>query len=362
MGFTRRTFLKAGTVGGGRRSRFRSPRSAGRDARVQDLAHDGNAQHVSVLLRLVRRHHPHARRPGQERHGLGRPRGGRSGPPDQPRDALPEGDHAQGGHPARAPAHEARWCGAPGSDKWEDISWDDAIAGIAKHVKATRDRCFVEKNAKGQTVNRNPGIVMIGGCTDTNEFNFLQWKAGAVLRRHVPGHPGTGMTRPDGGQSGRHVRARGDDERMGRHQERRRRLRHGRKSRREPPVRLQVGDRGHARRVTRRSSRSTRASTGPRPWPTSTPPSAPARTSLTSAASSVTRSRRTASTRTTSRSTRTRRTSSPTSTPSTTGSSPAGTRARATTTRAPGPTRPTRRRRPTSSTRRSRTRAASSSS
>ena len=68
-----------------------------------------------------------------------------------------------------------------GSDKWEDISWNDAIAGIAKHVKETRDRCFVEKNAKGQTVNRNPGIVMIGGCTDTNEFNFLQWKASAAL-------------------------------------------------------------------------------------------------------------------------------------------------------------------------------------
>jgi formate dehydrogenase major subunit len=64
----------------------------------------------------------------------------------------------------------------PGSDKWEDISWDDAIAGIARQLKSTRDRCFVAKNAKGQTVNRNPGMAVIGGCTDTNEFNFLQWK------------------------------------------------------------------------------------------------------------------------------------------------------------------------------------------
>jgi formate dehydrogenase major subunit len=64
----------------------------------------------------------------------------------------------------------------PGSDHWEDISWDDAIAGIARHIKTTRDRTFVAKNAKGQTVNRTPGIAMIGGCTDTNEFNFLQWK------------------------------------------------------------------------------------------------------------------------------------------------------------------------------------------
>lgn len=69
----------------------------------------------------------------------------------------------------------------PGSDKWEDISWDDAIAGVARHIKATRDKCFVAKNAKDQVVNRNPGIGLIGGCTDTNEFNFLMWKTGAAL-------------------------------------------------------------------------------------------------------------------------------------------------------------------------------------
>lgn len=65
----------------------------------------------------------------------------------------------------------------PGSDKWEDISWDEAIAGIAHRIKETRDRTFVAKNAKGQVVNRTPGMAIIGGCTDTNEFNYLQWKA-----------------------------------------------------------------------------------------------------------------------------------------------------------------------------------------
>jgi formate dehydrogenase major subunit len=68
-----------------------------------------------------------------------------------------------------------------GSDHWEEITWDDAIAQIARHVKDTRDRCFVAKNAKGQLVNRNPGMAMIGGCTDTNEFNFLQWKVITAL-------------------------------------------------------------------------------------------------------------------------------------------------------------------------------------
>ena len=69
----------------------------------------------------------------------------------------------------------------PGSDKWEDVSWDEAISKIARHIKTTRDKTFVAKNAKGQTVNRTPGIAMIGGCTDTNEFNFLQWKVISAL-------------------------------------------------------------------------------------------------------------------------------------------------------------------------------------
>jgi formate dehydrogenase major subunit len=65
----------------------------------------------------------------------------------------------------------------PGSDRWKEITWDEAIRRIARQVKDTRDRTIVEKNAKGQVVNRTPGIAWIGGCTDTNEFNFLQWKA-----------------------------------------------------------------------------------------------------------------------------------------------------------------------------------------
>jgi formate dehydrogenase major subunit len=64
----------------------------------------------------------------------------------------------------------------PGSDHWEEIAWDEAISKIARHIKDTRDRTFVAKNAKGQVVNRTPGIAVIGGCTDTNEFNFLQDK------------------------------------------------------------------------------------------------------------------------------------------------------------------------------------------
>jgi formate dehydrogenase major subunit len=61
----------------------------------------------------------------------------------------------------------------PGSDHWEDIAWDQAIGEIAHRVKKTRDDTFVEKDAQGRTANRCESIAWIGGCTDTNEFNYL---------------------------------------------------------------------------------------------------------------------------------------------------------------------------------------------
>lgn len=61
----------------------------------------------------------------------------------------------------------------PGKSEWEDISWDDAINEIGRHIKKTRDETFVEKNADGKTLNRCEGFAFNGGCTDTNEFNYL---------------------------------------------------------------------------------------------------------------------------------------------------------------------------------------------
>jgi len=65
----------------------------------------------------------------------------------------------------------------PGSDHWEDISWDDAVNEIARLIKKTRDETFIERSAAGQTVNRLESISWAGGCTDTNEFNYLAVKA-----------------------------------------------------------------------------------------------------------------------------------------------------------------------------------------
>src|SRR3569832_441825 len=65
----------------------------------------------------------------------------------------------------------------PGGTDWEDISWDQAVDDIAHWVKKTRDATFIEKDKDGYTVNRLETIGWIGGCTDTNELNFLAVKA-----------------------------------------------------------------------------------------------------------------------------------------------------------------------------------------
>jgi len=64
----------------------------------------------------------------------------------------------------------------PGSTEWTDISWDDATSEIARWIKKTRDETFIEKDKNGYTVNRLESIGWIGGCTDTNELNFLAVK------------------------------------------------------------------------------------------------------------------------------------------------------------------------------------------
>jgi formate dehydrogenase major subunit len=65
----------------------------------------------------------------------------------------------------------------PGATDWEDISWDKALDEIAHWTKKTRDDTFLEKDPQGRTVNRCEGIAFTGGCTDTNEFNYLAVKA-----------------------------------------------------------------------------------------------------------------------------------------------------------------------------------------
>jgi formate dehydrogenase major subunit len=58
---------------------------------------------------------------------------------------------------------------APGSDKWEEKSWDWAITEIAKRVKKVRDESFTTKNAKGEVVNRTEGLASVGSAAMDNE-------------------------------------------------------------------------------------------------------------------------------------------------------------------------------------------------
>ena len=69
----------------------------------------------------------------------------------------------------------------PGSDHWDDISWDQAIDEIATRTKALRDATFLEQDPNGKTVNRFESMAFVGGCTDTNEFNYLVVKSMRAL-------------------------------------------------------------------------------------------------------------------------------------------------------------------------------------
>jgi len=62
---------------------------------------------------------------------------------------------------------------APGAKQWQAISWDQAFEKMARRIKDSRDRGFLEQDDQGRTVNRLENIVMMGGCTDTNEINYL---------------------------------------------------------------------------------------------------------------------------------------------------------------------------------------------
>src|SRR5260370_13178752 len=77
----------------------------------------------------------------------------------------------------------------PGSDRWEDIGWDQAIEEVARHVKKTRDETFVEKDPQGHTVNRCEGIAWNGGWPDTNEFNSPAVKSIRTLGGCFPENP-----------------------------------------------------------------------------------------------------------------------------------------------------------------------------
>ena len=61
---------------------------------------------------------------------------------------------------------------APGSDKWEEKDWGWMLDTIAKRVKETRDKTFVEKSG-GMFVNKTEAIASLGGAALDNEETYL---------------------------------------------------------------------------------------------------------------------------------------------------------------------------------------------
>ena len=67
---------------------------------------------------------------------------------------------------------------APGSDRWEEKSWEWALDRIALRMKETRDKTFKKKEVnkkdnKEYVVNRTDGMAFFGGAGLDNEECYL---------------------------------------------------------------------------------------------------------------------------------------------------------------------------------------------
>jgi len=64
----------------------------------------------------------------------------------------------------------------PGSDKFERVSWDDALNRVARLMKDDRDANFIAKNDKGVAVNRWLSVGFLAASATTNETAYATYK------------------------------------------------------------------------------------------------------------------------------------------------------------------------------------------
>jgi formate dehydrogenase major subunit len=100
------------------------------------------------------------------------------GDPDSP---INEGRLCPKGATAMQLAVSSRRVDSPlyrpaGATEWQKISWDDILDKIARHVKDSRDRTFVQVDKKGNTVNRADGISFAGGAAFSSEEGYFAAK------------------------------------------------------------------------------------------------------------------------------------------------------------------------------------------
>ena len=75
---------------------------------------------------------------------------------------------------------------APGSDQWEEKSWEWALERIARLIKETRDRTFLasetgKEDGQSYLVNRTEGMAIQGGAGLDNEECYLESKLARSL-------------------------------------------------------------------------------------------------------------------------------------------------------------------------------------
>ncbi len=105
------------------------------------------------------------------------------GDPDSP---INEGRLCPKGATAMQLAVSSRRVEAPlyraaGATEWQKTSWDDVLDKIARHVKDSRDRTFVQVDKKGNLVNRTDGVSFAGGAAYSSEEGYFATKVMRTL-------------------------------------------------------------------------------------------------------------------------------------------------------------------------------------
>jgi formate dehydrogenase major subunit len=80
---------------------------------------------------------------------------------------------------------------AAGSDRWVDITWDDAIDRIAKKIRNVRDTTWIATERVGDAdvaANRTDAFSFMGGAQNTNEECYLFQKAARLLGTVIVEH------------------------------------------------------------------------------------------------------------------------------------------------------------------------------
>jgi formate dehydrogenase major subunit len=73
---------------------------------------------------------------------------------------------------------------APGSDRWQELTWDDALERIARKMKTVRDTTWIPTDTAGGAAvpaNRTEALGFLGGAQNTNEECYLYAKMGRLL-------------------------------------------------------------------------------------------------------------------------------------------------------------------------------------